>query len=472
VRPTTDPALIEGFLTDASNVRGRADGLIRARATAEVADVVRHCAREGIPLTVSAGKTSTTAGPVPFGGWVLALDAMRTITEIGPGHARAEAAIVLGELQGELERAGWLYPPDPTSRHDCALGASIATNASGARSFRYGATREWVRALEVVLPSGEILAVRRGDPIPSGWPVPRWNEPRVKTAAGYSPPRDLLDVFVGQEGTLGIITAAEVATLPLPAAVVGLLCWFPSRAHAVAFMRVARAAVRGDRDGPLSPRCIEYFDAACVDLARERLGSVPAGAGAALYCEQEVVRGEDAHLAAWVEALAAGDALVDDTVITTDDTGRSRILAFRHAVPAGINERMVGYGMPKVGTDLAVPDDALDEMFALYEASPGETVLFGHLGDNHLHLNLLPRTADELAVAKDWYDHLARRAIALGGTVSAEHGIGKTKKRHLAWMVGPEVLAQFRALKTFLDPGWILGRGNVLDPTSDPGSPA
>jgi D-lactate dehydrogenase (cytochrome) len=183
-----------------------------------------------------------------------------------------------------------------------------------------------------------------------------------------------------------------------------------------------------------------------------------------LYCEQEVEPiGEDAHLGAWIEALSAGSALVDDTVVTTDDAGRARLLAFRHAVPAGINEQMVAYGMPKVGTDLAVPDGALDEMMALYEDSPGQHVLFGHLGDNHLHLNLLPRTPDELTTARDWYDHLARRAIALGGTVSAEHGIGKAKKKHLAWMVGDEVLAQFRALKSHLDPAWILGRGNIVD---------
>lgn len=463
MHPQTDPTLIEGFLTDASNVRGEADGLVRAHDTAEVAAVVRHCQAEGIPLTVSAGRTSTTAGPVPNGGWILSLDAMKAILAIGPGRASAQAAIGLGEFQTEIERTGWLYPPDPTSRHDCALGASIATNASGARSFRYGATRQWVESVEVVLPTGRILVARRGDPIPADWPMPTWREPAVKTAAGFSPPKDLLDVFIGQEGTLGILTAAEVRTIPLPAMVIGFLCWFPSRPHAVAFMVAARAAARTDPAGALSPRCIEYFDAACVDLARERLGGVPPEARAALYCEQEVEADEETHLGAWVDALGDAGALIDDTVVTTDDAGRARLLAFRHAVPAGINERVVSYGMPKVGTDLAVPDEALDEMMALYEASPGEHVVFGHLGDNHLHLNLLPRTKGELGTAKAWYDDLARRAIALGGTVSAEHGIGKAKKRHLEWMVGPDVLGQFRALKSFLDPAWILGRGNIVD---------
>ncbi|MBA2320623.1 MAG: FAD-binding oxidoreductase, partial [Deltaproteobacteria bacterium] len=299
--PQTDPALLEGFLTDASNLRGRADALVRARTPEDVARIVRHCQAEGIPLTVSAGRTSTTAGPVPSGGWILAIDAMNTIRSIEPGRASAEAAIYLGAFQAEIERAGWLYPPDPTSQHDCALGASIATNASGARSFRYGATRGWVASVEVVLPTGQILVARRGDPIPADWPVPRWQEPAVKTAAGFSPPKDLLDVFIGQEGTLGIVTAAEVLTRRLPTSVIGFLCWFRSRSDAVAFMVSARAFARADRSGALSPRCIEYFDAACVGMARQRLGSVPSEAGAALYCEQEVERTEEDHLGAWVD---------------------------------------------------------------------------------------------------------------------------------------------------------------------------
>jgi D-lactate dehydrogenase (cytochrome) len=120
--------------------------------------------------------------------------------------------------------------------------------------------------------------------------------------------------------------------------------------------------------------------------------------------------------------------------------------------------------MPKVGTDLAVPDAALSELMAAYEAAPMEHALFGHIGDNHLHLNLLPRTAEELARARAFYAELVHLALARGGTVSAEHGIGKLKRGYLAEMVGPEVLASFRALKRHLDPAWILGRGTLLDP--------
>lgn len=464
LEPISDPRILAGYLTDASNTQGHAEALFRPSNTEELASIVREAQARGTPVTISAARTSTTAGPVPFGGVIVSMERFDQILAVGEHTATAQGGVLLGAFQREIEAAGRFFPPDPTSRNECTLGAAIACNASGARTFRYGPTRPWIEALEVVLPTGEILRCRRGDPIPADWPVPRWEEPRVKTAAGYAPPRDLVDLFVGQEGTLGIITEATVRLTRLPTAVIGLLVYFPSRSAACDFVRHAREAARLDPQGALSPRCLEYFDLACVDLARQRVGGVPAEATAALFCEQEVEAcGADAHLEAWYEAALATGALADDTVIADDAPGQARLHALRHAIPAGINERVVRNGMPKLGTDLSVPDAGLDEMMARYEAAPIDHVLFGHIGDNHLHLNMLPKNAEELAIAKAYYDDLARVAVALGGSVSAEHGIGKNKKRQFAWMVAPEVLASFRALKQHLDPAWILGRGNLFD---------
>lgn len=466
IEPVTDPAVLAGYLTDASNVPGRAEALVRPGSAAEVAEVLAHCQARGIPVTVSAGRTSTTAAAVPEGGWVLSMERLARVVEIGHDTATAEGGVFLGAFQASIEATGRFFPPDPTSRHECTLGAAIACNASGARSFRYGPTRPWVEALEVVLPTGEVRNFRRGDPIPLDWPVPSWTEPAVKTAAGYAPPRDAVDLFVGQEGTLGIITRATVRLTALPSGVIGLLAWFPSREAAVDFTERAREQARREPGGLVSPRCLEYFDHHCLAYARDRVGDVPEDARAALFCEQELAPGadEDAHLAAWWELLVEAGALADHTVVATDPPSQERLLKLRHAVPAGINERVVRNGMPKVGTDLAVPDAALSELMAAYEAAPMEHALFGHIGDNHLHLNLLPRTAEELARARAFYTELVHLALARGGTVSAEHGIGKLKRGYLAEMVGPDVLASFRALKRHLDPAWILGRGTLLDP--------
>jgi len=459
-----DPAVITGYLTDASNVRGWAEVLVRPRTTEEVAEVVRQCQDHTIPLLVSAARTSITAGASPEGGWILSTEALTRVGPIGAEDASAEAGVILGAFRREVEAHGRLYPPDPTSMDSCTLGGSIACNASGANTFRYGATRRWVEALEIVLATGEVLEVEKGDPIPADWPVPRWSPPAVKSAVGYASRGSLLDLLVGSEGTLGVITRARVRTAPLPEAVLGLLAWFPDRVTAVACMKRLRAAARSEPHGALSPRSIEYLDRACLAYAGDRTGEVPPGADAALLCEQEVERAHGAagHLDAWFAALHDAGARADDTIVAEDEPSRARLLAMRHAIPAGVNETVVRNGMPKVGTDLAVPDEALDEMMTLYESAPLPSVLFGHLGDNHLHLNLLPRTPAELEAARAFHATLARRAVALGGTISAEHGVGKLKRDHLAWMVGEDVVDQFRRLKRHVDPNGILGRNNLV----------
>jgi FAD/FMN-containing dehydrogenase len=459
-----DPDILAGYLTDASNVPGHAEALVRPTSTAEVSAVIAHCHAERIGVTITSARTSTTGGAVPTGGWLVSMEKLAAVHAIDHDAATADAGILLGELQTATESHGRLFPPDPTSRHDCTLGGAIACNASGARSFRYGPTRPWVESLEVVLADGQVLQIGPDDPVPADWPVPSWTEPTVKTAAGYAPPNRLADLFIGSEGTLGVITRATVRLTDAPAEIMGLIAWFRDRATAVRFMQTIRAAARADRRGALSPQCIEYLDHHCLELARERGLDVPVEARCALFCEQviEPTHGEEDHLDAWFEALETGGALADDTLATSTPDGRERLYALRHAIPAGVNERVVRNGMRKVGTDLAVPDAALPEMMDLYETAPLDHVLFGHLGDNHLHLNLLPTTPEELEIAKAFYDQLAHRAVALGGTVSAEHGIGKLKRAHLGWMVGDEVLDAFRRLKNHLDPHWILGRGNVL----------
>jgi D-lactate dehydrogenase (cytochrome) len=456
----TDPEILAGYLTDASNVHGRAEGLVRPTTTAEVAATVAHCQAEGIPLTVTAGRTSTTAASVPEGGWLLSTEALTEVLEVAAGRAVAQAGVRLGALQDQIEAEGWFYPPDPTSRYDATVGATIACNASGARSFRYGSTRAWVDALEVVLPSGERVCIERGQAPPPDWPLPTWVPPDLKCTAGYVP-SSWLDLLIGSEGTLGVITRATLRLIPLPR-YLGIFAYFPSRDAALGFVEQARRSARADPSAPLSPRSLEYLDEHCLGFAAERVGSVPKAARAALFCEQELSCGDDEHLEAWLAALQAHHALVDDTVVADDPRSQGVLRELRHAVPAGINEQIVRNRMPKVATDLAVPDSGLVAMMDLYESCPLPFALFGHIGDNHLHLNLLPRSEAELTEARAFYDLLARRAIDLGGTVSAEHGIGKLKREHLRWFVGDDVVEQFQALRAHVDPAGILGRGNLV----------
>jgi len=461
VHTTTDQDVIAGYLTDASNTTGHAECLAIPRTVDEVAAVVRHCQLEGIPLTVTAQRTSTTGGPVPHGGWLLSMEGLATV------HAPddVDGGVILGVHQDELERMGKLFPPDPTSRHECTVGAAIACNASGARSFRYGPTRLWIEAVQVVLPTGDVLWADRNTPIPADWPVARWIEPEVKTAAGFFPATNLLDLMIGQEGSLGIITRARLKLVDAPTDVLGLIVFFPDLPTCLSFVERARAgAARRGREaqvGALDPRAIEYFDHHSLALAKERVPDIPPSAKTALFIEIE--HDGEPPLDDWWMALLEAGALAEDTIVADDSAGRKRLHAVRHAIPAGVNERVVANGMPKVGTDFAVPDEALAEMMDAYAQVDMSSVCFGHIGDNHLHLNFLPCTDGELAQARSEYRRLALKAVTLGGTVSAEHGIGKTKRGLLAEMVGAETIDDFNRLKRFIDPAWILGRGTMID---------
>ncbi len=459
IEPITDPGILAGYLSDASNTHGHAEALLRPETAHEAAEILAHCQAHGIPVTVTARRTSTTGGPVPQGGWLLSTERMDRVLEITETTCTAQGGVLLGELQDQLEARGLLFPPDPTSRYECSLGGAIACNASGARSFTYGPTRPWVEAVQVVLPDGRVLEADRDTAIPADWPVPRWTEPSVKTAGGYFPADNLLDLIIGSEGTLGLVTRARLRLTRAPERVFSVLALFPSTSAGLDFVAALKA------DEGVSPRLIEWYDQHSLDLVRKRVPELPTQARAAVWCEQEATEADvDALMEAWMERLEGSQALAEHTLFADDDKGLERLRTIRHAVPAGVNDIVSANGVPKVGTDFAVPDEHLGEMMALYEAVDMQHVLFGHVGDGHLHLNLLPSGPAELQAAWGIWRALYRQALAFGGCLSAEHGVGKLKLPYLEDMVGSRVIGEFRALRRHIDPAWILGRGTLIDP--------
>lgn len=441
IPPVTDPAILEGYLRDASNLAGTADRLYRPRRTEEVAEILTECQARAVPVTVSARRTSTTGAPVPMGGAVLSTENLARTYALDD----VEGGVLLGEFQAAVEAAGRFFPPDPTSRKECSVGGAIACNASGSRSFKYGPVRPWVESVEAVLADGTVVHADRSTPLP--WPVPQWEEPHVKTAAGLYPATNLLDLLIGSEGVLGVITRAKLRLTALPASVVALLAFLPTRESLLAFLPRARA---------LGPRAIESFDRRALDFVRGRLPDVPEADCAVMV---EIESDGEPPLDPWFDLLGDVGALLDQSLVATDDAQLAKLHALRHALPASVNEFIARHGVQKVGTDFSVPPDRLGELLALYDAVPMASVCFGHIGDSHLHLNLLPRDADELARARALYFDLAKAAVAMGGSVSGEHGIGRLKKAHLALMVPPTVIDGWKALKARVDPAGILGRG-------------
>jgi D-lactate dehydrogenase (cytochrome) len=487
------------------------DRIVFARSEREVADALLDAAAAGSEVTVSGARTGIVGGAVPRRGTLLSLVEMNRTFGVrrlddGRFSVRAEPGVAIADLKRSIEgmrpdeaasegACGRLtYAPDPTE-DTAQLGASVATNASGARSFRYGATRAHVRRLRVVLPCGEALDVERGACVEEGGafeiaradgtvlevPVPGYRMPPIKNAAGYhsAPGMDLVDLFVGSEGTLGVITEVEGLLTPLPPAVLSALAFFDSDDDAVAFVLHARGdAPGGPPPAGVEPLALEYYDSMSLEFLRERrreqgagssIPEPPADACAAVQFEQGFrEEGLSDAYDAWESVLSAHGSSMERTWGGMEDADLGRLKALRHSLPEEVNATVARAKaahpeIHKVGTDLAVPGDALIDMVRAYREGLDGTglafVIFGHIGDSHLHLNVMPRTPDELAAAKALALSFARRAVALGGTVSGEHGIGKLKHEFLRIQFGDDGLRRMAAVKRALDPGGVLNRG-------------
>ncbi len=458
----SEPDEIQSYLVDASNMRGgEAERVLFPQSTQEVAEILAQASREKTPVTVSGGGTGIVGGRVPAGGIVLATDRLNRIIEIRReergGRARAEAGVVLAEFQRGVEAQGLLYPPDPTER-SCFLGGTVATNASGARTFKYGPTRNYVERLRVALATGDSVDIRRGElradddgmiaiPLSGGRRIetklPSYKMPRTrKHASGYyvEPRVDAIDLFIGSEGTLGVITEVEVKLLAKPEGVFGSVLFFDEEEKLLDFVSEAREISLNTRSRNLTDeadaRALEYFDRNSLQFMREKFPHIPPAAEGAIFFEQETTaENEDALLEKWGALVEKHGALADDSWLALNEHDRARMREFRHALPVLVNERLARRGQRKVSTDMAVPDEDFPEMLKFYKetlrAHDLEFVIFGHIGDNHVHVNIMPRDDIEALSAREIYSQFIRRAVKVGGTISAEHGIGKLKRDYL-----------------------------------------
>ena len=445
----------ERYLTDASGYRGHAERVVVPEDQAGVAAVLREASARAVPVTVAGAATGVTVGSVPLGGWVLSLEKL-TRLEIHPGFAIAGAGVPLGELQAAAARRSQFYPPDPTETSSF-IGGNISTNASGSRSFRYGATRRWIERLGVVLADGRAMDIGRGDSIdfdPGAIPLPDV----AKNTAGYllRPGMDWVDLFCGSEGTLGVVTEARLRLLPAPRAVLAGVVFFEADGAALDAVDVWRST---------AVRMLEYLDARSLELLRPRYPEIPAAARAAILFDQELAAEDDPEVDRWLDRIEAAHAMAEESWFATTARDRERFRQFRHALPEMVNDTVRRAGALKMHTDYAVPLAHNRQMLAYYrtrleEEFPGRYVIFGHIGDAHVHVNLFsdpshPAPANALLL------EFARQAVSLGGTVSAEHGLGKRKAHLLALQYTPEHIALMRDVKHRLDPQNILGRGTL-----------
>ena len=465
----TDPALIQGFLEDSSGLLGGfAEAVVFPETEAEISEFLKDVSQKRIPVTISGGGTGVTGGRIPFGGVVLATDRLNKILKITSEYAIVQPAVRLDELQNEVGKINRIYLPEPTEPN-AYLGGTVATNASGARGFKYGSTRKYVRRLKVVLSSGKVIEIKRGEIFADKegnlkledlkFKIPGYQMPKIKNAAGYYSKEgmDLIDLFIGQEGTLGVVTEIELALGPKKETF-DCIAFFPAEEDTLKFISEAK------KQDALS---LEYFDFNSLELLRQKYPNIPDNAKGAILFEQETTPETEGQLIEnWSNLLEKFGVSLDKVWFAEDEKKKQYFKEFRHALPEMVNEIVKRNKMPKVGTDMAVPQDKFREMYNFYKEKLSESqiryVIFGHIGENHLHANLLPESSVEFDRAKNIYLELVKKAISLGGTASAEHGIGKLKHAYLEVMYGRHGLEEMARVKKLLDPACILGLGNIF----------
>jgi FAD/FMN-containing dehydrogenase len=416
------------------------------RSTVEVSRLLRLCAEHAVAVVPSGGRTGLAGGAVAaHGELVVSLSRMRRMdpVDVLGATVRVQAGAVTEAVHQHAAEHGLTWPVDFASKGSSQVGGNIATNAGGVKVIRYGLTRQWVLGLEVVLASGEVLEL--GGAL-------------EKNNTGV----DLRQLFIGSEGTLGIVTEATLKLTRVPEKLDVFLFAVPDLAAVLALFREARR-------GPFVIMAYEFFTEQCLARVRRHRSVVtPLGAASDYYVLLEVERGDPEALEAWITSLFERDLVADGTLAQ-----HARQAAELWALREGISESLSATGLPHKN-DVALPIRELEgfcaELAAFFEKEyPGwEIALFGHIGDGNLHVNVMkPDDVDRDAFRRRTKD--ADHAIfALvqkhRGSISAEHGIGLLKKDYLGYSRTPPELALMRGIKRLLDPQNLMNPGKVLDP--------
>ncbi len=508
MRRSSEPEIVQNYQTDESNTFFARDieAVVFPENTEDVVQVLCEANATGTPVTISAGGTGLTGARVAScGGLIMTVELMRdapsregfeplsashqgieyTLMVDRPGErAWCPPAVTLDAMEALLA-PDLLFPPAPTER-SAMLSGAVAANASGARSFMHGATRAWVEGLEVVLPTGETLTVERGevradgrvlsftsdDGVEHRVELPSYEMPDTKNAAGLyaGDGMDLIDLFIGCEGIIGVVTGVLVRLTSRPM-LFSDTAFFDSEEAALAHAERLRKAF----DDGLPILSIEFYDERSLRFIDEH-PQVRPDHKAAIFTELD---GDDEDCVMALAEIIEESCPIDDWFADTDRE-REEQRDFRHILPEKVNVFLREHGTDKRCTDYAVPPEKLDEMMEAHHRAAEafievtgrperSVVLFGHIGDYHLHADFLPANEVEEDASMEQYIFLARSAIELGGTITAEHGVGKKtlpidgrEVPYLELMYGPEGLEEIARAKLALDPNAILNLGNMI----------
>lgn len=504
------------YLRDESRSIGTADAIAFPRTHEEIVEVMKELYAQGGMVTVQGARTGLAAAAVPYGGTVVNISKMNKVTgmrhENGTYYLTVQPGVVLSELKKMLstkkfDTKQWdeasqqayidfckdgefFFSPDPTEA-SAVISGMVCCNASGARSYHYGATRGHINKLTMVLADGRSVTVTRGVEKAKGYtaeftcndgskltaPVPTYQMPNTKNASGYYAAKDmdLIDILIGSDGTLGVISEIEITLLPLPQIIWGASLLFADEKSSLKFVDEMRATV----DGVAS---VEFFDSGALDVLREQKAKNTAFSGlpviepwvsTVVYVELHSDTEEQAleRLFKVGQAFEKAGGKEENSWVARNQSDIDRLMFFRHAVPESVNmlidqRKQKDPTITKLGADMSVPNEYLFDVVAMYRKTLKENNLesatWGHVGNNHLHVNVLPNNAEEYNRAKELFKTWAKAVSEMGGAVSAEHGVGKLKAAFLTIMYGEKHIDEMRAMKAAFDPKWQLGVGNLF----------
>jgi glycolate oxidase subunit GlcD len=426
--------------TESRNVHGRADAIARPADADAVAQLVSWCYEHDVAIVPRGGGTGFTAGAVPLdGGVVLSLERLTRVRHLDPGLWRAaiEAGAITADVRRRARENGLFYPPDPGSAEQSQLGGNIATNAGGPHAFKYGVTGAWVTGLEVVLAPGEL--VRIGGPV-------------RKDVAGY----DLKSLLIGSEGTLGVITAAWVKLIPAPESALPIAALYPDSATGCAAVEAAYAS-------GVIPAALEYLDRGAVLATRGAFPEpIPDEAGFMVIADADGSEEEARRIHAELAEALSEDAIA--VYAPTDPRQIAALWRWRDGAALAVTAQRGG----KLSEDIVVPVDrlqeAIDGTVEIGRRHDVETCSWGHAGDGNLHSTFMIDLENpaELHRAEEAATELFALAVALGGSISGEHGVGVVKNGQLARQWDPAAVAMHEQIKRVFDPKGLLNPGKKL----------
>lgn len=519
--------VIQSYLSDESKIiTGDAKDVEKVwfpTSTEEAASILKEASKLKIQVTTSGAGTGLTGSRVAKQGWVLSTEKIRTVKQKeneesitwkdedsnieykvsilkshNPPLIRVPVSMRLRTVQHLVKSLGYFYPPD-TTEWSSFIGGNVATNASGARTFKYGSTRSYVEEIRTILSSGMVLELNRQQKSDESftWKIKNcetnetikihvnksFPNPKVsKNAVGFPIYENmaLIELFIGTEGIFGVTTEIVLRLLPFPKNIFSLISYFKTNEQAIEFVKVAQNQKTQSKE-PI-PMSVEYFDYYALELVKKDNSNIPPETHSAVYLEQDVEDKKkiDDYLEFWVEKLDQVGYI--DSWAELDERGIERHKEFRHSLPVGVHDVIKKNKVNKVGTDFAVPSENFPdflillqttaELFKKYQIEQKKAtiedlsyVIYGHIGNDHLHLNFLPKDQEALHKAEELYLDMAKQVVQMGGTISAEHGVGKKYyggKPYIWYMIGDSGINELKSLKLVFDPANILNRGNVI----------